>query len=123
MDLFGHVNNVNYFKYIQASRVNYWEQLGLIDIFEEQKTGPILASTSCNFKKPLFYPGELTIQASIAYIKNSSFSIVHQILNSDNEICAEATDVIVMFDFNKHEKISFPAKYREAAEKLEGKIL
>jgi len=24
MDLFGHVNNVMYFKYIQASRVNYW---------------------------------------------------------------------------------------------------
>lgn len=57
MDLFGHVNNVAYFKYIQASRVNYWEVTGLVDMFATNKLGPILLSTSCKFIKPLRYPG------------------------------------------------------------------
>ena len=37
MDLFGHINNVSYFKYIQASRVHYWEQSGISKLFEEKK--------------------------------------------------------------------------------------
>lgn len=121
MDMFGHVNNVSYFKYIQASRVNYWEAIGLIGIFETDKIAPILLSAGCQFKMPLHYPGNITIQASIAFIKNTSFGIYHQILNQDNEVAAEAHDVIVMFDFNKNEKVLFPERFRKAAEILEGR--
>src|SRR6201996_6989661 len=81
MDLFGHVNNVSYFKYIQASRVNYWEAIGLVHVFDEQKIGPILLSTSCQFIKPLHYPGHVDINARIEFIKNTSFGIHHQLLN------------------------------------------
>lgn len=56
MDLFGHVNNVAYFKYIQAARVNYWEISMLSKLFSEMKLGPILLSTGCQFIRPLFYP-------------------------------------------------------------------
>lgn len=54
MDLFGHVNNVAYFKYVQASRVNYWEVSGLQTGFKETRVGPILLSTGCQFIKPLY---------------------------------------------------------------------
>ncbi len=122
MDLFGHINNVSYFKYIQASRVNYWEAIALIKIFEEDKIGPILLSTSCQFMKPLHYPGNITIQASIEFIKNTSFGIYHQILNQDNEVAAEAHDVIVIYDFNKNEKTLFPERFKKAVSELEGRV-
>ena len=121
MDLFGHINNVSYFKYVQASRVNYWETSGINVYFEKQKIGPILASTSCQFKKPLHYPGNIVVQARIDFIKNSSFGIHHQILNEKGELCAEAQDVIVFFDFNKHEKVTFPEELRKKVELLEGR--
>lgn len=121
MDLFGHINNVSYFKYAQASRVNYWEVSGINVYFETHRIGPILASASCQFKKPLHYPGHITVQARIDFIKNSSFGIHHQILNQQGELCAEAQDVIVLFDFNKHQKVTYPAALRQKVEALEGR--
>jgi len=121
MDLFGHVNNVAYFKYIQASRVNYWEVSGLATSFMETKIGPILLSTSCQFIKPLHYPGSIIVAASIVFIKNTSFGIHHRILNEQNEIAAEAQDVIVTYDFNKNEKVAVSEQFRRMIEEIEGR--
>jgi acyl-CoA thioester hydrolase len=121
MDLFGHVNNVSYFKYIQASRVNYWEISGLESSFKETRIGPILLSTGCQFIQPLFYPGNIIVEASIEFIRNTSFGIHHRILNEKNEIVAEAHDVIVTFDFNKQEKVPVSDTFRNAVEALEGR--
>lgn len=119
LDLFGHVNNVAYMKYVQASRVNYWEKIGLTKMYEETKRGPMLASTSCRFRKPLFYPGNITVEARVSFIKNTSFGIQHRIINEQNETVAEAEDVIVMFDFNANEKVLFPDELRKRVEELE----
>lgn len=121
LDYFGHVNNVSFFKYIQAARVNYWDQIGLSQSHRETNIGPMLASCQCDFKKPLFYPGEIRIQSRVDYIKNTSFSICHQILNEQGELAAEARDVMVMFDFNTNTKIPFPGNLILVIEKLEKK--
>lgn len=121
LDLFGHVNNVAFLKYVQAARVNYWERIGLYRDFLQTKIGPMLAGTTCRFKKPLFYPGTIIIKSRMDFIKNTSFSIHHLILDSAGEVAAEAEDVMVMYDFNKNEKVTFPSYLREMAEKLEGR--
>lgn len=121
LDLFGHVNNVAYFKYIQAARVNYWEQIGLMQLYHEKNRGPIVASTGCQFKKPLFYPGAVTIQTRIEFIKTTSFGIHHQLLDSENTLVAEAHDIAVMFDFKSHSKMIFPNDIKQRIEELEKK--
>lgn len=121
MDLFGHVNNVAYFKYIQAARVNYWEISGLATDFEKHKIGPILLSTSCQFVKPLFYPGNIVVESRIEFIKITSFGIHHRILNEQDEIAAEAHDVIVTFDFRKNEKVPVSEEFRRSVEAIEGR--
>lgn len=35
MDMFGHINNVMYAKFVQAARVNYWEMVGLNSMFNQ----------------------------------------------------------------------------------------
>lgn len=121
MDLFGHVNNVSFMKYVQAARVNYWEQIGLYSHFAATNIGPMLASTACQFKKPLFYPGNIMVQSRMAFIKTSSFGIHHQILDSDGAIAATAEDVMVLYDFTKNEKVTFPDTLRKTVETLEGR--
>ena len=123
MDLFGHVNNVMFFKYIQASRVNYWETTGISELYEQTGTGPILASAACQFRQPLHYPGTIVVQARADFIKNTSFGLHHRILNEKGEIAAEAQDVIVMFDFAKNKKVPFPQHLREAISRLENRAL
>lgn len=44
----------------------------------------------------------------MAFIKNTSFGIAHQILNSEGLLASETKDVMAMFDFNKNEKTGFP---------------
>jgi len=122
MDMFGHINNVSFFKYIQASRVNYWEVCGFSKTFKETGIGPMLLSTGCRFVQPLFYPGNITIEASVTFIKNTSFGISHRILNDKGELAAEAEDVIVVFDFNKNEKVPISAALKESIAAIEGKV-
>lgn len=81
--------------------------------------GPILAATSCQFKKPLFYPGNITIKTRVNFIKTTSFSLQHIVLNDNGEIAAQAEDVIVAFNFTKNEKIQIPPALLEAIEKTE----
>ena len=112
MDMYGHVNNVAYFKYIQAARVSFWEQVGIIKSYEQSKVGPILLSASCNFIKPLFYPGNIIISTTVEFLKNTSFGLRHRIFNEQKDLAADAQDVIVYFDFNKNEKVHIAGELR-----------
>ena len=121
LDLFGHVNNVMFLKYVQASRVHYWEQIGLYQHFLATKQGPMLASVRCDFRKPLHYPGKVSVRCRLKHIGNTSFSLEHRIENAEGSLVAEAEDVIVMYDFNRNEKMPFPNKFRKKAEAFEGR--
>ncbi len=119
LDLFGHVNNVMFMKYIQAARLNYWEQVGIYEYFLKTRIGPMLADVHCSFRKPLHYPGEIMIRSGMRFIGTTSFSFSHRIYDPAGELAAEAEDVMVMFDFNKDEKVAFPEEFRRKVEELE----
>lgn len=118
LDLFGHVNNVAFFKYIQAARVSFCEQAGLTSLNEPGRLGFMVASSQCQFKKPLHYPGEITVLTTADWIKNSSFQLSHRIFNQCNELAAEGTDVLVVFDYEKKTKVNVPEEIRKAVESL-----
>lgn len=113
LDYFKHVNNVSFFKYIQSARVNFWDQTGLTDFHLKTNCGAMLASTHCDFKQPLFYPGTVKISTRVGFIKNTSFGFQHTLTNSAGEIVAEALDIMVMFDFANNTKITIPEWLRE----------
>ena len=113
IDLFGHVNNLAILKYVQAARVNYLEAIGLMQSQAETRIGPILASTGCQFRKPLFYPGQVTAYSTVDAIKSSSFRIHHTLYNGRDEVIADAQDIIVLFDFHKQHKLTIPGELRE----------
>lgn len=108
MDLFGHINNVSYFKYLQSARVQFWETTGLAAIFRKERKGPILASVKCDFIQPLHYPGKIRILTHLAECGNTSFRLHHRIESESGVLCAEGQDVLVMFDHNTQEKLSLP---------------
>lgn len=121
MDLYGHINNVAYAKFIQASRVNYWEMAGLDSTMQQGKTGPTLAATEIIFKKPLYYPGSIMVKASVSFIKTTSFGIYHEICDENDKVAAVANDVIVLYDYEKNEKTALPLSLKELIMRLEEK--
>jgi len=119
IDLFGHVNNLAIMKYVQAARVNYLEHVDLMQLQSEKKVGPILTSTNCQFRKPLFYPGKVTVYSKVDSVKNTSFRIQHIVFNEKHEVSAEAHDIIVFYDFNKNTKLVIPEAIRRKIEAME----
>jgi len=113
LDAFGHVNNLSIMKYVQAARMVFLDAVGLMQSQSEEGIGPILASINCQFRKPLFYPGSVTVYSQVEEIGNTSFEIQYEIHNDKNEIAAEARDIIVLFDFNRQTKLAIPEDLRK----------
>jgi len=103
LDLFGHVNNVAFFRYIQAARVSYCDKIGLGSL-NNTELGFIVASTHCDFKMPLNYPEQITVYTRVDSVGKTSFALSHIIGNSKQEIVAHGKDVLVVFDYTKGEK-------------------
>lgn len=121
LDYFQHVNNVSYFKYLQASRLNYWIEIGLEKYHEERNQSPLLVSCSCDFKKPLLFPGNVRIESTVSFIGFSSFGLDHLLFNDDNELVATGKDVMVMMDLTRNEKMAFPQEIKSKIEELTGR--
>ncbi len=113
LDMYKHVNNLSFIKFMQTGRALFWEATGLTKIYEQTNKGPMVVSTHCDFKRSLYYPGTAIVKTKLAFIKNSSFGLDHLILNKKMEICAEGRDVAVCFDFNKDETYTIPDELRE----------
>ncbi len=113
LDLYRHVNNLTFIRFMQSGRVNLWEAVGLSGMYEEQNKGAILVSSHCDFKRSLYYPGTAIVKTKVSFLKNSSFGIDHIILNSKGEICATGHDVAACYDFKTNTTFSIPSGLRE----------
>ena len=109
-------------KYIQASRVDYLDKIGLMNSFSENKTGPVLASTTCEFRIPLHYPGNIIVMTKVNSIKNTSFELMHVILNEKAEIVSIGYDILVTYDYEENRKIEIPHWVRNNIEKIESAV-
>ena len=118
LDMYKHVNNITFIRFLQSGRVNFWEATGLATLFSETNKGAILVSTHCDFKKSLFYPGKAIVKTKLAYIKNSSFGLDQVILNEKGEVCAEGQDIAVFFDFSKDQSLPIPTDLRESMQRF-----
>lgn len=108
LDMYEHVNNVSFMRFLQSGRVNFWEASGIHDFYRNSNQGTMLVSTKCDFKKSLHYPGKAIVKTKLDFIGNTSFGIKHVILNENGELCAEGKDVVVCYDFDKKSTFSIP---------------
>lgn len=121
LDLFGHVNNVAFFKYVQASRVHYCEKIGLTSLNESGKNSFMVASSQCQFKKPLLFPGQVKVQMCVDWIKNTSLQLNYRLMNDTGDVVAEASDIIVVYDHHHKLKVTVDQQLRALIAEIEKK--
>ena len=122
MDSFGHVNNIRFFKYFESARIKYFEEIGLVDVMHQTKTGPILASTSCKFIKPIIYPDTILIGAKITDLKDQKFTMDYIIQSERRGVVAVGEGLIVILDYKTSQKVSLPLKVKEQILKLQPEL-
>jgi acyl-CoA thioester hydrolase len=127
MDALRHVNNARYFAWFESARVAYFDRIrsafggaapgvgGLGEI------GPILANTSCDYLRPVAYPGIIAIGVRVSEIGNSSIRMDYQVERIDRpgDVCATATSVVVLVRYASLEKVRVSDEVRAAIATLE----
>lgn len=116
MDAFGHVNNVQYYRYIESARIAYFDALNVLA--EDILT--VVASSQCKYLKPVFYPDQLKIYTRIEEMRNSAIRM-HYILYSmqQNQVVAEGEAVVVFVDKIEMKKTTIPVILRQKIIDLE----
>ena len=117
-DLFGHVNNIVYFRYFESVRMYLLDRIGVLASHRERGIGVILASTTCDFKKPVTWPQRITVSTGVSRIGNTSFTMEYAITDESGDVIATGSSVQVMYDYNKGVKMPVPVEVREAIEEL-----
>jgi acyl-CoA thioester hydrolase len=123
-DAFAHVNNVIYLRWFESARIAYGDMIGLSQLMETKKIGPILAAVKCNFRRQLTFPETVHIGARIASIGRTSMVMEHRVVSSRLRApVADGDSTIVTFDYKTQKPTPVPPEVRAAIEALEGRPL
>ncbi len=113
MDMMGHVNNTNYFRYFEIVRIEWFERLGRR--LNPAGEGIVIVNTFCNFIKQLEFPGEVLARHYVANPGRSSFEAYMTLERTDapGVICASGGATTVWVDFPKQKSAPLPEWLRE----------
>ena len=110
MDMLGHVNNTVYFRYMEQARIGWFEALAPRD--EAWKsTGIVIANASCNFKRPINYPGTVEVRLSVGPPGGSSVPTYYE-LRVEEDLYAEGTATVVFIDLQAQKPMRIPERIR-----------
>jgi len=119
MDSLKHVNNTKFFKYFETARIKYFEQAGFVESFEKDSIGPILATTSCKFIKPLFYPDTITVGTRVTSIEQDSFMTGYIIVSKSQGIAALGESNLMVYDYKNSKKTTLPDSVRNKIREID----
>jgi acyl-CoA thioester hydrolase len=108
MDAFKHVNNTKFFKYFETARIKYFEEAGFIETIKKNSIGPILASISAKFIKPLFYPDTVTVGTRVTSVEPTHFIMDYIIVSKSKEIAALGESKMVAYDYKSSKRTTLP---------------
>lgn len=95
MDAFAHVNNVTYYDYAQRARIHALRQLGMFTA----QTYTVVATSSCQYLRPVTYPDTLWLGVRAKKIGNTSLVQEYVYFSTaQNAIVAMGEAVLVFFE-------------------------
>jgi acyl-CoA thioester hydrolase len=122
MDSYAHVNNVVYFRYFENARIPYLDRIGWMRSREVVGLGPILASTSARFRKPLTYPDHVWVGVRTAEVLVDRVRIEYRIVSAKlDAVVADGEGVVVSYDYRAATKCPIPEAVRKAIDELDAK--
>jgi acyl-CoA thioester hydrolase len=121
-DAFGHVNNKVTFRWLESARIEYFGQIGLLELHRTERIGPILASVTCDFRRQLHFPDTIHVGIRATKIGRTSLALEHAVFSQGEiAVAAEGHSTIVVFDYRANKPTPVPATVRAAIEAVEGR--
>jgi acyl-CoA thioester hydrolase len=105
-DALGHVNNASFAHYLELARVELMRSAGL------RFGSLILARLAIDFRRQLYADDPVEVTTEVEVIGRSSVRLRQRVLTGD-EVAAEATSVVVHFDYATQRPQAVPDELRE----------
>ena len=93
MDVFGHVNNTVYFRYMEQARIE-WLYAQAKAVGHTGNDGPVIVNASCNFLVPLVYPGQVEVRMYLGPPGRSSVDSFYEILVAEKKFADGAAKIV-----------------------------
>ena len=120
MDAYQHVNNVAYFRYFENARIPWLDRIGWMKLRDDEGLGPIIASTSARYRRPLSYPDRISIGVRAVAVQQDRVTIEYRIVSGKlDALAADGEAVVVSYDYRVGQKCPIPDSVRQAIEELE----
>ncbi len=120
IDFVGHVNNINYIRWLENGRVRLLEAIGMpaFDLAASDGILPVLTETTIRYKKALFLNNTVTVEVWLSKLNNASAIMEFQFLNEKGELCARAQQKGLFIDRKTMKPVRLTEEYRNAFEKF-----
>lgn len=116
-DVYGHVNNVEYYSYFDTV-INRWLITeGGLDIHEGDVIG-LCVESHCAFRAALSFPDVVRAGLRVAHLGRSSVRYEIGLFGADDELAAEGWFVHVFVDRGERRPHDIPAGVRAGLERL-----
>jgi acyl-CoA thioester hydrolase len=101
-DSMGHINHVQYFRYLEEARIRWMLDTGFGVGSGNELSGMLVAAIGLNFRKEWHHNKRLYAKAWVTHIGNSSFRLLQRLYSEDgSELVAEGEISLVCID-DKH---------------------
>src|SRR3569623_1335479 len=101
-DMFGHVNNTVYFRWMESARIEYFYRAALGEFMSNTGIGPILASIKSDYKRQVKFTDTLLVSCSDPAIGRTSIKMTHFIYSEAHQaVAAVGESTIVMFNYER----------------------
>jgi acyl-CoA thioester hydrolase len=116
-DVYGHVNNVDYYAFFDTV-INAWLiREGGLDIYRGPVVG-LCAESHCEFKAPLAFPETVTAGLRVGHLGNSSVRYEIGLFAEDGTLAATGWFVHVFVERESRRPAEIPAGVRDALARL-----
>jgi acyl-CoA thioester hydrolase len=111
MDAMGHVNNTVYFRYMEQTRIDWFD--AVLPRAARGGHGIVIASTSCQFRRALTFPGTVEVRLYVGAPGASSIPTFYEMrVDDDPEPYATGEAVVVFIDAEKGKPVRIPEALR-----------
>jgi acyl-CoA thioester hydrolase len=117
-DMYGHVNNVQYYSYFDTVVNRYLIGAGALDIQSGSVIG-LVVETHCNYFAPLAFPQDVHAGLRVAHIGSSSVRYEIGLFSPDQPLAAACGHFVhVYVDRAARRPVTLPASLMQALEPL-----
>lgn len=124
MDSANHVNNVLYLRWSETARFDYFENINIPVVPDEEGTGIILGWQDCKYIIPIVYPDTVYLGTRLKHFEKDRFYIeTHFFSEKHQRLAAISEQRIVCYNYKSKSKVEIPEHLKQAIMENEAKHL